>query len=66
VLGTKKKLSVSGSISFQEMELKLDPLSNSGGIVRNEYEFHSSAESDYFKIQSEDSYVYWTVHHLTS
>jgi hypothetical protein len=30
VLATRKKLSASGSTSFQEMELKLDPLPNSG------------------------------------
>jgi hypothetical protein len=36
VLGTRKKRSASGSTSFQEMDLKLDPLSNSYGTGRNE------------------------------
>jgi len=45
VLGTRKKLSASGSISFQEMELKLDPLSNSGETGRNEYKSSIPAQN---------------------
>ena len=37
MLGTRKELSASGSTSFQEMELKLDLLSNLGETGRIEY-----------------------------